>query len=57
MSNLIKHSFVPALKVPMSNLDKEPLPYEKLQSNLKIVRSRLNRPLTISEKVLYYTFR
>lgn len=37
----------------MSNFDKEPLPYEKLQSNLKVVRSRLNRPLTLSEKILY----
>lgn len=37
----------------MSNFDKEPLPYEKLQQNLKAVRSRLNRPLTLSEKILY----
>lgn len=51
---LIHSSAVCAAKqVPMSNLDKEPLPYEKLQSNLKIVRSRLNRPLTLSEKILY----
>jgi len=42
-----------AKQVPMSNLDKEPLPYEKLNSNLQIVRSRLNRPLTLSEKILY----
>jgi len=37
----------------MSRLDKEPLPFEKLQSNLKIVKDRLNRPLTLSEKILY----
>jgi aconitate hydratase len=37
----------------MSRLDKDPLPYEKLQSNLQVVRSRLNRPLTLSEKILY----
>lgn len=37
----------------MSNFDKDPLPYEKLQSNLKVIRSRLNRPLTLSEKILY----
>lgn len=29
------------------------LPYEKLDANLKIVKKRLNRPLTLSEKVLY----
>lgn len=37
----------------MSLLDKEPLPYDKLNSNIKIVKKRLNRPLTLSEKVLY----
>ena len=29
------------------------MPYEKLVSNLAVVRSRLGRPLTLSEKVLY----
>lgn len=29
------------------------LPYEKLENNLKIVRERLNRPLTMSEKIVY----
>lgn len=29
------------------------MPYEKLSSNLDIVKKRLNRPLTLSEKVLY----
>jgi len=29
------------------------VPYDKLTSRLQIVRSRLNRPLTLSEKVLY----
>ncbi|KAG5348189.1 ACON protein, partial [Acromyrmex charruanus] len=29
------------------------LPYDKLEENLKIVKKRLNRPLTLSEKVLY----
>jgi aconitate hydratase len=29
------------------------LPYEKLEKNLQIVRKRLNRPLTLSEKILY----
>ncbi|CAH0564424.1 unnamed protein product [Brassicogethes aeneus] len=40
-------------KVAMSNLDPNPLPYEKLCKNLEIVKKRLNRPLTLSEKVLY----
>ncbi|KAG7210150.1 hypothetical protein KM043_011711 [Ampulex compressa] len=29
------------------------LPYDKLEKTLKVVRKRLNRPLTLSEKVLY----
>jgi len=29
------------------------LPYEKLVKNLEIVKKRLNRPLTLSEKILY----
>jgi len=29
------------------------LPYQKLGQNLKVVRNRLNRPLTLSEKILY----
>ncbi|VDO82147.1 unnamed protein product [Haemonchus placei] len=40
--------------VPMSKFDKEAyLPYEKLAHNLKIIRDRLKRPLTLSEKILY----
>jgi len=43
-----------ASKVAMSKFDKDtPLPYEKLLKNLEIVKKRLNRPLTLSEKVLY----
>ncbi len=38
----------------MSKFDsKSPMPYEKLLKNLEVVKSRLNRPLTLSEKVLY----
>ena len=38
----------------MSKFDaSSPMPYEKLVSRLAIVRSRLGRPLTLSEKVLY----
>lgn len=41
-------------KVALSKLDKDVyLPYEKLQQRLDIVKKRLNRPLTMSEKVLY----
>ncbi|KAI1722574.1 aconitase family (aconitate hydratase) domain-containing protein [Ditylenchus destructor] len=41
-------------KVPLSKF--EPnfyLPYEKVQKNVEIVRNRLKRPLTMSEKILY----
>ncbi|XP_013791611.1 aconitate hydratase, mitochondrial-like [Limulus polyphemus] len=41
-------------KVAMSKFDKESfIPYEKLSRNLDIVKSRLKRPLTLSEKVVY----
>ncbi|XP_043491306.1 probable aconitate hydratase, mitochondrial [Polistes fuscatus] len=43
-----------AAKVAMSKFDKTSyLPYEKLENTLKIVKKRLNRPLTLSEKILY----
>ncbi|CAH1957944.1 unnamed protein product [Acanthoscelides obtectus] len=42
-----------AAKVAMSKFDKDPLPYEKLTKNLDVIKKRLNRPLTLSEKVLY----
>ncbi|XP_047348690.1 probable aconitate hydratase, mitochondrial [Vespa velutina] len=43
-----------AAKVAMSKFDKTNyLPYEKLEDTLKIVKKRLNRPLTLSEKILY----
>lgn len=43
-----------ASKVAMSKFDQGAfLPYEKLASNLEIVKKRLGRPLTLSEKVLY----
>lgn len=38
----------------MSRFDpNNPINYEKMDSNLKIIRDRLQRPLTMSEKVLY----
>lgn len=42
-----------AVKTAMSKFDPEPLPYEQLAKNLEIVKKRLDRPLTLSEKVLY----
>lgn len=39
--------------VAMSKFDKDEMPYEKLVKNLEVVKGRLNRPLTLSEKVLY----
>ena len=40
----------------MSRLEPETdlsLNYQVLDENLKVVRERLNRPLTLSEKILY----
>lgn len=43
-----------ASQIPISHFDKDVgLPFEKLESNLKIVKDRLSRPLTMSEKVVY----
>lgn len=40
--------------IPISNLEpNHPLPYPKLQHKLQQLRRRLNRPLTLSEKILY----
>jgi len=40
--------------VAMSKFDQNStMPYEKLVSRLEIVKGRLNRPLTLSEKILY----
>ncbi|KAG0181604.1 Aconitate hydratase mitochondrial [Apophysomyces sp. BC1034] len=41
-------------KVAMSNLEKDQyINYQRIEDNLAIVRKRLNRPLTMSEKVVY----
>lgn len=41
-------------KVPLSKFDSDTyMPYEKLFSNLEVVKKRLGRPLTLSEKILY----
>uniref|UniRef100_A0A0N5AL68 Aconitate hydratase, mitochondrial n=1 Tax=Syphacia muris TaxID=451379 RepID=A0A0N5AL68_9BILA len=40
--------------VPISKFEPNKyLPYERLEEKLKIVKSRLNRPFTLSEKILY----
>ncbi|KIJ49374.1 hypothetical protein M422DRAFT_27736 [Sphaerobolus stellatus SS14] len=41
-------------KVTMSNLEKGKfINYQRIEDNLAIVRQRLNRPLTLSEKIVY----
>ncbi|SAM03513.1 hypothetical protein [Absidia glauca] len=41
-------------KVAMSNLEQDKfINYQRIEDNLQIVRKRLNRPLTLSEKVVY----
>lgn len=43
-----------AAKVAMSRYESDKyLPYEHLCKNMEIVKKRLNRPLTLSEKILY----
>merc|ERR1712223_1330451 len=40
--------------VAMSKFDKNSdMPYEKLVKNLEVLKKRLNRPMTLSEKILY----
>merc|ERR1712012_1399745 len=33
--------------------ESSPMPYDKLVKNLEVVKGRLNRPMTLSEKILY----
>lgn len=41
-------------KVPMSKFDPDSfMPFEKMKENIECVKGRLNRPLTLSEKILY----
>lgn len=58
-------SFASATTVPFSNFEKKggafpgaPIPtindsYNRIRSNISIVRDRLGRPLTLSEKIVY----
>ena len=51
---LVHSSSVLAGRVAISRFEKDvDLPHNKLQDKLKVVRKRLNRPLTLSEKILY----
>ncbi|GLB41029.1 putative aconitase IPM isomerase family protein [Lyophyllum shimeji] len=41
-------------KVPMSRLEKDAyINYQRIEDNLAVIRDRLKRPLTLSEKILY----
>ncbi|KAI9336518.1 aconitase family-domain-containing protein [Obelidium mucronatum] len=41
-------------KVGMSNLEKDKyINYQRIEDNLKVVRDRLNHPLTLAEKIVY----
>lgn len=40
-------------KVKMSNLEVDHINYERIDTNIGIVKKRLNRPLTLSEKIVY----
>nr|AYV89243.1 putative aconitate mitochondrial [Tetranychus evansi] len=52
-AQLAKLHSSPQCMVAMSRLDKDHIPFSKYKDNLKIVKNRLNRPLTLSEKILY----
>ena len=50
----VRRAFATGNKVRLSNFDNgEYLDYGKYQDVLKVVRERLQRPLTLSEKILY----
>ncbi|KAL4833658.1 hypothetical protein H8958_003770 [Nasalis larvatus] len=40
-------------KVAMSHSESKYIHYDLLEKNINIVRKRLNRPLTLSEKIMY----
>lgn len=52
--HLARHFAIVPSEVPISHFDKDvKMPYEKMASNIGIVKDRLQRPLTMSEKVVY----
>ncbi|CAH8583463.1 unnamed protein product [Dicrocoelium dendriticum] len=40
-------------KVTMSKFDQKVLDYQHLENNLNVIKKRLNRPLSVAEKILY----
>ncbi|XP_027042476.1 aconitate hydratase, mitochondrial-like [Pocillopora damicornis] len=51
---LFSTSYTASQKVPLSKFEPDShLNYQHLEDNIRIVRDRLNRPLTLSEKILY----
>lgn len=47
-------AYIAAKTAPMSRYEPDKvIDYDKLQHNVKVVKDRLNRPLTLSEKILY----
>ncbi|CAD5224911.1 unnamed protein product [Bursaphelenchus okinawaensis] len=51
---MFHHSVLFRSSVSISKFEPEKtLPYEKIQANVDVVRQRLNRPLTLSEKIVY----
>ncbi|KAH8294626.1 hypothetical protein KR018_000628, partial [Drosophila ironensis] len=54
MSRNFHVSYPARSKVAMSKFDPDAyLPFEKMKKNVEIVKGRLKRPLTLSEKILY----
>lgn len=50
----LHHGVVVRSAVPISKFEENKfLPYEKIQANVEVVKKRLNRPLTLSEKIVY----
>ena len=49
------HTAAPAMGsgVQMSKFDNKEIDYDNLRERLSVVRNKLNRPLTASEKILY----
>ncbi|XP_074647169.1 aconitate hydratase, mitochondrial-like [Tubulanus polymorphus] len=54
VSPLVFQTSTAGVQVPMSKFDQQTsLNYSNLENNLRIVKKRLDRPLTLSEKILY----
>ncbi|GAA6042683.1 hypothetical protein JCM8097_003744 [Rhodosporidiobolus ruineniae] len=51
LRGLATHANTPAYAAPLERGVE--VPYQRVSNNIQLVRSRLNRPLTLSEKILY----